>query len=166
MKALVTVASKHGATEEIGRAVADRLIEEGLFVDVVRPERVESLDGYDLVVVGSAIYLGQWMKAARDFVELRADELRRLPVWLFGSGPISHFENEGDTAEGKRLQALVGAREARLFPGRLQQRGLNIFERVSVSMVGSPWGDYRPWETIDEWAKAIAGEVKVARAAV
>lgn len=156
MKALVTVASRHGATTEIGTAVAESLQAAGIEVDVVPPDGVGSLAGYDAVIVGSGLYLGRWLGPARTFVEARADELRRVPVWLFASGPITPVKDEADIAEGEKLRALIGGRDNRLFAGRLEKRGLNVFERVSVSMVGSPWGDYRPWDEIRHWAEGIA----------
>ena len=47
-----------------------------------------------------------------------------------------------------------------MFAGKLEKDGLNVIERVSVRMVGSPWGDYRPWPEIDAWAESIAEELR------
>jgi len=156
MKALVTVASRHGATAEIGETIAETLRANGLEVDVVPPDQVVSLSPYDAVVVGSALYLGRWLRPAREFVTARAEELRRVPVWLFASGPITPTDDEFDIAEGATLRELIGARDNRLFPGQLRKDGLGLVERVSVRMVGSPWGDYRPWDAIREWATGVA----------
>jgi len=156
MKTLVTVATRHGATAEIGEAIAEQLRSMGLDVDVIPPDQVRSLAPYGAVVVGSGVYLGRWLAPAREFVTDHAEELRRLPVWLFGSGPITPVEDEADMVDGKQLRELVGARDNRLFAGQLERDGLGIFERVSVRMVGSPWGDYRPWDDIRRWASGIA----------
>jgi menaquinone-dependent protoporphyrinogen oxidase len=156
MKVLVTVASKHGATEEIGRAIAETLQSAGMTVDLIAPERVESVADYDAVVVGSAVFFGRWMASARDFVTAHATELRSRPVWLFGSGPITPTDGEGDVADANELSELIGARGIRLFAGRLRREGLNLVERVSVAMVHSPWGDYRSWDEIRRWAQSIA----------
>jgi menaquinone-dependent protoporphyrinogen oxidase len=156
VKVIVSVASRHGATAEIGEAIARSLRGAGLRVNVVVPEDVASLVDYDAAVIGSAVYLGKWLAPARDLVESHADELRRLPVWLFASGPITPIKDEGDIAEGERLRELIGARDNRLFAGELKKDGLSIVERVTVRMVGSPWGDYRPWPEIQAWAESIA----------
>lgn len=160
MKTLVTVASRHGATAEIGERIAERLRAKGLGVDILPVDRIGSLTSYDAAVVGSAVYLGRWLAPARDFVTAHADELRRMPVWLFASGPITPVEGEGDTADGDTLSELIAARDNRMFPGKLEKDGLNVIERVSVRMVGSPWGDYRPWPEIDAWAESIAEELR------
>ncbi|HKO32555.1 MAG TPA: flavodoxin domain-containing protein, partial [Candidatus Limnocylindria bacterium] len=89
MRALVTVSSKHGGTEGIGRAIAEVLESAGIDVHLIPPAGVGSLDEYDVVVVGSALYMGRWMAPARDFVQGHADALRRRPVWLFASGPVT-----------------------------------------------------------------------------
>jgi len=156
MKLLVAVATRHGATAEIGEAIARTFRSRGMAVDSIAPEKVDSLAGYDAAVIGSAVYLGRWLAPASEFIDGHADELRRIPVWLFASGPITPIKDEGDVAQGEKLRELIGARENRLFPGRLEKEGLNIVERVSVHMVGSPWGDYRPWPEIEEWAASIA----------
>ena len=121
MKVLVTVASKHGATTGIGEAIAETLRSKGLYVAVIEPQRVESVEEFDAVIVGSGIYMGRWLAAAREFVEDNAVALGKKPVWLFGSGPIIgtlNAPNDGaDAAEGKKLQDLIGAHEAKVFAG-------------------------------------------------
>jgi menaquinone-dependent protoporphyrinogen oxidase len=49
---------------------------------------VGAIDGYDAVVLGSAVYLGNWMKPAKEFAVREAAALAAVPVWLFSSGPI------------------------------------------------------------------------------
>jgi menaquinone-dependent protoporphyrinogen oxidase len=161
VRVLVSVASRHGGSTGIADAIAKVLTANGLEVEVVPPGQVASLAEYDGVVIGSGIYLGKWLAPARELVEMHADRLRRMPVWLFGSGPIVlPMKGEGDIAEGERLRELIGARDNRLFAGVLKKDGLSVFERVSVRMVGSPWGDYRPWPEIEAWAASIAESLR------
>jgi menaquinone-dependent protoporphyrinogen oxidase len=164
MRVLVTVASKHGATTGIGEAIAETLRSKGLNVALIEPTLVDSVDEFDAVVVGSAIYMGRWLAPAREFVQANAVALGRKPVWLFGSGPIIgtlNAPNDGaDAAEGRRLQELIGARDARVFAGELRQESLGFVERQIVKMVKSPWGDYRPWDEIRAWAESIARELE------
>ena len=47
MKALVTAASKHGATREIGETIARVLEEHGLSAELVDIDKVRDLDSYD-----------------------------------------------------------------------------------------------------------------------
>src|SRR4051794_8974088 len=64
MKILVTAASRHDATDEIATAIAEALTRRGheaeaCSIDAASPE------GYDAVVLGSAVYIGRWLKPAR-----------------------------------------------------------------------------------------------------
>ena len=90
MKVLVSAASKYGATSEIARAVADVLAKKGLEVTVVPPEQAGGREQFDAVVLGSAVYMGQWMKPARELAERSAGALAARPVWLF---PAARWAN-------------------------------------------------------------------------
>src|SRR5262249_47539574 len=61
MKVLVCAASKYGATSEIAQAVADVLAERGCQAMVLPPEKAGAVEEYDAVVLGSAVYMGQWL---------------------------------------------------------------------------------------------------------
>src|SRR6185503_10360765 len=61
MKVLVAYASKHGGTAEIAEAIAAQLRERGLDVDE-RPVAEATLGDHDAVVLGSAVFVGSWMK--------------------------------------------------------------------------------------------------------
>ena len=76
MQILVTVASRHGATAEIGSAIADALRADGHVVDELAPEDVVDVAAYDAVVLGSAVYTAHWLPAARDLAARLADGLR------------------------------------------------------------------------------------------
>ena len=93
-------------------------------VDVRGIGTIADLDEYDAVLVGSAIYLGRWLKSARHFVAAHAGTLRRRPVWLFASGPVG--EPLAPQLERRRSWATLacGAREHRLFAGRLRSADL------------------------------------------
>ena len=159
MRTLVTVSSRHGSTGEIGQAIGDTLRASGVDVEVLTPDGVGSVEGYDAVVVGSALYMGRWMGPARDFIQAHADALRGRPVWLFASGPVTGVTDPADSAEGLKLLELVAGREFRVFAGKLDRNGLGFTERTIVRMIKSPWGDYRPWESIRDWATSIAAAI-------
>jgi len=157
MKVLITVGSKHGATEEIGQAIRDALAEAGLDAVALPPGQVESLAGYDAVVIGSGIYAGHWVAEAKHFVEEHADELRALPVWAFSSGPLGEPPKpDEDPADGLAMAERSGAREHRVFAGKLDRAKLGFGERAIVGMVKAPYGDFRDWSTIHQWAEGIA----------
>jgi menaquinone-dependent protoporphyrinogen oxidase len=72
MTVLVTAASKHGATLGIAEAIARVLDEHGVSADLVDIDEVSDLGRYEAVVLGSAVYMGQWLKQARRFVDARS----------------------------------------------------------------------------------------------
>jgi menaquinone-dependent protoporphyrinogen oxidase len=157
MKVLVCAASKYGATSEIAQAVADVLAEKGLEVSVVSPERVGAMEEFDAVVLGSAVYMGQWMKPARELAERSASALAARPVWLFSSGPVGEPPKPADNPVDvtKILQATT-AHDHQIFTGRLVKKHLSFPDRAMASAIRAAEGDFRNWAEIRAWATSIA----------
>jgi menaquinone-dependent protoporphyrinogen oxidase len=80
VKVLVAVASKYGGTREIGQAITDELRTRKLEVDFRELGTASSLDGFDAVVIGSAVYLGHWLEPAKNFAQQHADRLVKRPT--------------------------------------------------------------------------------------
>ena len=157
MNVLVTVASKHGATGQIGQVVAGTLRGAGLPVETRRPEQVTSVDGYDAVVLGSAIYAGRWLTEARSFSKRFATELASRPTWVFSSGPLGDPAlPEGDASEPIAIARRLAARDCRTFAGQLERAKLGLFERAMIAAVKAPEGDFRDFHEIRRWADDIA----------
>jgi menaquinone-dependent protoporphyrinogen oxidase len=157
MRILVTAASRHGSTAEIAARIAEALAAHAdLDVTVRAPQDVEEINSYDAYVLGSAIYMGHWLEAARDLVQ-RHHGWRDHPVWLFSSGPI------GDPPKPDEQPVDIGAvvlathaREHRLFSGALRRDRLGFAERAMVAALHAPYGDFRDWTAIDALAQDIA----------
>jgi len=90
MSVLITAASKYRATLEIGTTISETLAAHDIQVATSPIEDVAAVDDFDAVVIGSAVYAGRWLKAAREFVDGNAAALAARPVWLFSSGPIGN----------------------------------------------------------------------------
>ena len=88
MKVLVAASSRHGATDAIAEEIGRTLAEHGLDVQVTPLSDVSDVGGFDVFVVGSAVYAGRWLAPARAFVDEHRAELRSRPTWLFSSGPL------------------------------------------------------------------------------
>lgn len=162
MKILVVVASRHGATWEIGEAVAAALACCGHTVDQRAPEDVTSLDGYDAVVLGSAVYLAHWMAPAREFADRFAEELRRVPVWLFSSGLATVPAAAANSPhELIALRDRIGARGHRSFPGRLDRTLLTFTERAAIAGARTREGDHRDLSAVRAWARDVAADFAV-----
>jgi len=162
MAVLVAYASKHGSTEGIARAIADRLSELGVPADVQAVGDVDDLAALDAVVLGSAVYAGSWMKEAVEFVHRHAEPLAERPVWMFSSGPLGE-EVEDDEEQPRQLQelrGLIGPIDHRIFFGALDRSKLGFGERMMVKAVKAPDGDFRDWATIRAWADGIAAVLR------
>jgi menaquinone-dependent protoporphyrinogen oxidase len=114
IKVLVAYATKKGATAEIAEEIGRVFQQAGLLTDVLPTDRVTDLSPYKAVVLGSAVYIGQWQKKAAAFLQANEEKLAELPVWLFSSGP---------TGKGDPAQLMNGWR----FPKALCQLLQNAF---------------------------------------
>ncbi|HEY7464445.1 MAG TPA: flavodoxin domain-containing protein [Candidatus Limnocylindria bacterium] len=160
MRVLVTVASKHGATEEIGAALAHSLARRGHHVVQLPPQDVDAVAPYDAVILGSGVYAGHWLQPAKDFAERLATTLAERPVWIFSSGPLGDPPKPaGDPVDVSHVSELVQPREHVVFAGRLDRAVLGFGERAIVAMVKAPYGDFRDWEVIDAWADVIGSQL-------
>jgi menaquinone-dependent protoporphyrinogen oxidase len=161
MRVLVTAASRHGATTEVAASVAAALGRAGLEVAVLAPSEVTTIDGFDAAVVGSGVYAGRWLAPAKDLLTQHREELARIPVWLFSSGPVGDPPKPAeDPVDVAAMVELVGARGHRVFPGLLDRRRLGLAEKAILAVVRAPEGDYRPWGGIDAWAGEIAAALE------
>lgn len=157
MRVLVTAASKHGSTEEIGHAIVEELDRRGIVADFLVPEAVRDVEGFGAVVIGSGVYAGHWLPPGRDLVDRLGPALRERAVWLFSSGPVGSPEPkpDGDPADVAELLATSGAREHVVFAGRIRREDLGFAERAIVRALRVPDGDFRDWVAIDAWAGQI-----------
>jgi menaquinone-dependent protoporphyrinogen oxidase len=160
MRILVTAASRHGATAGIAGVLADRLAHRAHDVDRRPPDEVEHLQGVDAVVLGSAVYAGMWLKAAREAVDRLGPDLRGLPVWLFSSGPLGDPPMRYQEADVSEYMAVTGALEHRIFPGALDLHKLMYSERLIVRALHAPAGDFRDPRAVREWADHIAAHLR------
>ena len=159
MRALVTYGSKRGGTEGLAQMVGAGLREQGMQADVRAPRQVSGLDGYDVVVVGGALYAFRWHRAARRFVSKHAAGLRQRQVWFFSSGPLDDSAARTDIPPVKGVLALmnsVGARGHATFGGRLAPDAKGF---PASAMAKKNAGDWRDAEQVGEWTRKVAAEL-------
>lgn len=157
MRVLVSAGTKHGATAEIAGVIGEELRNGGHEVSVVEPSAVADLEGYEAYVLGSAVYAGRWLGEARELVEEHADTLRSKPVWLFSSGPVGEPPKpEEDPVDAEPLIAATGAREHRVFSGKIDRNTLGLGEKAIVMALRAPEGDFRDWNAVRAWAAGIS----------
>lgn len=160
MTVLVAYASKRGSTAEIAETIAATLRREGLGVCLERAEDVQSLEPYDAVVLGSAVYMKRWRGDARHFLKRQRKALRQVPFWVFSSGPVGDPANDNaEWAEPPKIAAKVeelGGREHVVFGGCLPAEPQSLMEKAIVEGTPREHRDRRDWAEIRDWAHAIA----------
>ena len=181
MRVLIAVASKYGSTKGIAEFVGERLRAHGLQVDVREADQGVSAGGYDAFVVGSALYMGEWLKEAKQFVSKNSKALLGHPVWLFSSGPVGTklVDSKGrdlrETSGPKELDqllALARPRDHRVFFGAFYGARLTgttaFFFKLALKSQSAreamPEGDFRDWKEIENWANEISEVLKSPKA--
>lgn len=159
---VIAAASRHGSTTDIAARI-ERTMREHLSsrwaVKLADLSDLRTFDDADAVVLGSAVYLGHWLRPAiKALHEVKDAPL--LDLWLFSTGPISDDVSENARVITADEMVEKGcAAEHMVFAGRLEAADLSWWERLIVRAVGATSGDRRDWEAVDDWATSIAGQL-------
>jgi len=156
MNVLVAYASRHGGTKDIAERLALRLADHGHEVAAREIDENPAPRGFDAVILGSAVYMGHWLKSARHYLDEHLDELAERPLFVFSSGPVVRDDQAEEPAEIAELLARLGPVEHVLFGGRLEEDELSFGEKLVVKLVGAEFEDIRDFDVIDSWADAVA----------
>jgi menaquinone-dependent protoporphyrinogen oxidase len=124
-------------------------------------QEVKSLDHYDVVVLGAAIYNAKWHADAHQFLSQHQDALSQRPVAIFTLGPLSaseaakrnsHRQLDIELAKYHWLKPVA----VEIFAGKYDpsKPGLNFFERFL------PARDYRNWDAIRAWANTLSAQLQ------
>lgn len=160
MRVLIAFGSKMGGTEGLARQVGATLRQVGHEVDVREASELDGMQDWDAAVVGGALYAGRWKRSARRFVQRHLDELSRMPVWFFSSGPLDDSAREGDiapTAQVRRLMERVRARGHVTFGGKLSADAQGFIAHAMAKHGRA--GDFRDMQAVENWARKIATEL-------
>ena len=163
---LVAYGTKYGATAEIAERIGQVLRDAGLGAEAKAADRAGDPARYDAVVLGSALYMGQWRKEAAKFLKENEATLTQKPVWVFSSGPTGEGTVEelmaGWSFPGglKPVAERIGPRDMTIFHGVADESKMGRFDRWILKRVGAGIGDFRDWDAIEGWAKAIAAELQ------
>jgi menaquinone-dependent protoporphyrinogen oxidase len=169
MRVLVVYATSYGATKGIAEKIAETLRDGALEVDLRSADEDYTWlakDNFDAFVIGSAIHAGGWIGSGVDFVRGNVDVLATRPTWLFSSGPVGDkalTEPQPDPRQIAEFRRSLDVRDHVVFggafdPATADLSRVNWLERQVVAHL-LPQGDYRDWDHIATWAKAIAEEL-------
>src|SRR5512143_653876 len=158
---LLAYATRFGSTQEVAETVAASLREAGLKVDLQLMRQVESLDQYDAVVLGAAIYNAKWHAEAHQFVARHQAALTQRPVAIFTLGPLSTSASTMRNSRRQLDKELTKYRwlkpvAVEVFAGKYDPKkpGMGFFERLL------PARDYRDWEAIRAGANALPAQLQ------
>lgn len=116
-KVLVAYGSRYGSTEEIARAIAETLEQEGLNTQLLNLKRTKQkewprLAPFDAVLVGSGIKIGRWTGEASSFLKKHVDELNALKakglvVGVFVSCGTATTPEKRQEAQQKYIEKIL-----------------------------------------------------------
>ncbi|MFF7129281.1 flavodoxin domain-containing protein [Streptomyces sp. NPDC016566] len=162
-RVLVAYGTTNGSTAQIAEAVAQVLCKEGLTAEARPAPSVTSIETYDAVVIGGALYAGRWHKDARRFVRRHHRALAARPLWFFSSGPLDASASERNIPPVpgvRRAMDRLGVREHITFGGSLEEGARGRVAQMILR--NGKGGDFRDLPAIEAWAERLAEEMTVA----
>lgn len=171
MKTLLVYATAHGSTAEIARYITNILKECGVTIDLANVKDIETLQGYDAYIFGTAIHNGAWLQELTLMLRKDGKNLKSSPVYLFmtcmrvleqyGSDHVNEFYVNPDIIHSLNI------RNTTAFAGKLDLSSIDWNERwtLAARYDGTTWpssfdGDYRDWSKIHRWANLIAEDLQ------
>jgi menaquinone-dependent protoporphyrinogen oxidase len=153
---LVAYASKHGSTREVAEAIAAKLRQEQLEVEIQPAAAVGDAARYEGVVLGGALYFGRWHADALRFLKRNRKALKAVPIAVFGMGPLTTADKDMDGAQRQLERAL--ARVPGIEPVSTAAFGGVVDPaKLRFPFSAMPASDARDWDAIDAWAESVAG---------
>ena len=159
-RVLIAYASKYGSVEEVARYVGGVLRDRGASCAVTPAREAEEVAGYDLVLLGTGLYMGRLHRDARRFLTCHHEALGQMPFAVFAMGPLN-----GEPAEMEKVRPQL-QRGLERYPG-LAPGTVAIFggvidpEKLSFPFNHMPAADYRDWDEIREFALSLPLEAPV-----
>ncbi len=155
-KTLMAYASRYGSTQEVAETIAAELRLAGLEVEAGAMSDIGTLDLYQAVVLGAAIYNAKWHADAHLFLRRHQAALRQRLVAIFALGPLST-----DAAAMIRSRRQLDKELAQyawlkpvaldIFVGKVDPSRLGFFDRLGITA-----SDHRDWDAVRAWARALA----------
>jgi len=174
MSALIAYSSNTGVTAEIADRISTVLESEGINVTLVDLKKNQpNPEGYNLVLVGSGIKMGQWIKESKQFLKANHQRLHGKTALFVSCADASVSKKKAD-AQTKYLDAVAEMYgmepvSTGLFAGCFKWNKYNFFVKQLVKGILKEDGvigvntseplDYRDWTQIESWAMELAEKV-------
>jgi len=167
---LVAYATRSGSTREVAEAVAAALVDKGIKNELKPAREVRTLAEYRAVILGAPLYMFHWHRDALNFLSRHAADLAGLPLAIFALGP---FHDEAQELQAAREQLdkdllkfpWLKTATVQVFAGKFDPAKLGFPFRLLMALPANPmrqmpFSDARNWPQINDWAAAIASELK------
>ena len=169
-KILVTYATKYGSTQGVAEAIAGELRAKGCSADLIPARDVKSLDGYDAIVLGSPLYVGNILGDASRFLTRFKETISLLPTAFFVLGPLDKTPKEMTDVQ-VQLDTVLNRMmwfkpdEIEIFTGALDFEKFRFPDSLLKLMMSASKDsnssfrthDGRDWDAIRSWADSLEG---------
>ena len=162
---LITYATRYGSTKEVAEKIAQIFINNGFNVDTLPCKKVETIEKYQFIVIGTPYYIGNMLKDAKNFLLKNQDILSRKPIAFFALGPIGNTEKELNDTQNqldKDLKQFSWFKpfSTVMFGGKYNPEKLHFLDKFLTLPPASPLhnlaaNDARNWEDIKDWAEKL-----------
>jgi len=133
MKTMILFASTYGYTEECASKLAKDLDSEVLLVNIGK-DAIPSLDGYETVLIGGSIYMGQIQKKIKEYCIYNEAVLINKNLGFFIScGTPDNFDASIKIAFPETL--LKGALSIENFGGELRMDKMKISHKLITNII-------------------------------
>ena len=162
---IVAYASIHGSTQEVAECIAETIREQGVIVDLQPASKVKTLEGYQGVILGSALYIGHMNKHALNFLSRFKNMISNgIPIAIFAGGPLK-LEDDPQEIQGMLYQDLakypwLKPVSVELIGGRFDpSKGVKFPWNLLPAVKNMEASDIRDWNAIKKWAVNVSEQL-------
>lgn len=174
MNVLVLYGTRWRGTEKVAQTIGKAIQEAGNTVEVIDAKKApETIDAYDLILVGSGLRADKWTRESEAFIEKNAEALKTKKMALYVSCSMADRKDDGYNVGKKRYLDDFAAKynlspiAMGYFGGLMDfsySHGLLVDVIVRVNrrnlrkngLNTAAVHDTRDWAAIEAWGKEVA----------